>query len=223
MGGLIGSAALPILPSPLGPGGVVTIRTCRAEDRVLTDALGRRPEPLAVLPRAFGIAVWRSAMAGCRRDATPRVRGSRVKCDFQLLALPSPAQESAKRHALRYPGADSGTRPAGHGQPRHSYGGKGGGAAERLELARVQNTERSEVTSGNIQMGPDPDQVLAALKKALRDDPGVRGRPAEEVSRDLALGGYLREEPDPVLVAEMLGELGAEGWDDEATEEASPT
>ena len=82
------------------------------------------------------------------------------------------------------------------------------------------------MTSGNIRMGPDPDEVLGALQRALRDDPGVRGRSAEEVSRDLARGGYLREEPDPVLVAEMLGKLEAEGpgpGDDEATEEASPT
>ena len=83
------------------------------------------------------------------------------------------------------------------------------------------------MTSGNIRMGPDPDEVLGALQRALRDDPGVRGRSAEEVSRDLARGGYLREEPDPVLVAEMLGKLEAEGprdaEDDLSTEEASPT
>jgi hypothetical protein len=38
----------------------------------------------------------------------------------------------------------------------------------------------------------------------------VRERKAEEVSRDLAQGGYLPEEPDPVLVAEMLGLIEAE-------------
>ena len=75
-------------------------------------------------------------------------------------------------------------------------------------------------------MGPDPDQVLEALRKALRDDPEMLDRPAEEVSGDIARGGYLPEEPDPVLVAEMLGKLESEepGDDDgELTEEASPT
>ena len=82
------------------------------------------------------------------------------------------------------------------------------------------------MTSGNIRMGPDPDQVLDALRGALRDDPKLRDLPAEEVSGELARGGYLPEEPDPVLVAEMLGKLESEepGDDDgELTEEASPT
>ncbi len=82
------------------------------------------------------------------------------------------------------------------------------------------------MTSGNIRMGPDPDQVLEALRRALRDDPEVLDRPAEEVSGDLARGGYLPEEPDPVLVAEMLGKLESEepgDEDGELTEEASPT
>ena len=87
-------------------------------------------------------------------------------------------------------------------------------------------TEGSGMTSGNIRMGPDPDQVLAALKKALRDDPKMRERLAEEVSGELARGGYLDEEPDPVLVAEMMGSLDPEGpgrETDEVTEEGSPT
>jgi hypothetical protein len=66
------------------------------------------------------------------------------------------------------------------------------------------------MTSGNIQMGPDPDRILEALKGLLRDDPGARQRPVEEVSRELVRGGYLQEEPDPVLVAEMLEGLEAE-------------
>ena len=82
------------------------------------------------------------------------------------------------------------------------------------------------MTSGNIRMGPDPDRVLAALKEALRDDPKMRERPAEEVSGELVRGGYLDEEPDPVLVAEMMGSLDPEGpgrETDEVTEEANPT
>jgi hypothetical protein len=60
---------------------------------------------------------------------------------------------------------------------------------------------------GDIQLGPDPDEILEALKKAVRDDPGVRERPAEDLSRDLVRSGYLREESEPVLVAEMLGTI----------------
>jgi len=76
------------------------------------------------------------------------------------------------------------------------------------------------MTSGNIRMGPDPDAVLEALKKALRDDPTLRNRPEEELAAELARKEYLEQEPDPVLVAEMLGTLDGPS---EETEEASPT
>jgi hypothetical protein len=66
------------------------------------------------------------------------------------------------------------------------------------------------MTSGNIRLGPDPDRILEALKELLRDDPAACQRPAEEVSRELVRGAYLQEEPDPVLVAEMLEGLEAE-------------
>jgi hypothetical protein len=66
------------------------------------------------------------------------------------------------------------------------------------------------MTSGNIQLGPDPDRILEALKGLLDDDPDTRQRPAEEVSKELVRSGYLQEEPDPVLVAEMLAGLEAE-------------
>jgi hypothetical protein len=82
------------------------------------------------------------------------------------------------------------------------------------------------MTSGNIQLGPDPDRILEALKGLLRDDPEARQRPAEEVSKELVRGGYLQEEPDPVLVAEMLEGLEAEEQSlqaDEVTEEGNPT
>ncbi len=82
------------------------------------------------------------------------------------------------------------------------------------------------MTSGNIQMGPGPDSVLAALKRAVDDDPQLRERPAGEVASHLAREGYLEEEPDPVLVAEMLGALDPDesgGEPGEETEEASPT
>jgi hypothetical protein len=82
------------------------------------------------------------------------------------------------------------------------------------------------MTSGNIQLGPDPDRILEALKGFLRDDPGAYERPAEEVSEELVRGGYLQEEPDPVLVAEMLEGLEAEEDSlqaDEVSEEGDPT
>jgi hypothetical protein len=78
------------------------------------------------------------------------------------------------------------------------------------------------MTSGNIRMGPDPDQVRDALEAAVRDDPTLRERNSEQVAAELASNGYLREEPDPVLVAEMLGILDPEEPGEE-TEEASPT
>ena len=81
------------------------------------------------------------------------------------------------------------------------------------------------MTSGNIQIGPegpDPDTVQEALKKALQDDPTLSEQSAEGVAASLAQKGYLEQEPDPVLVAEVLGTLDAEGPGEE-TEEASPT
>ena len=82
------------------------------------------------------------------------------------------------------------------------------------------------MTSGNIRLGPDPDEVLEALKGALRDDPGLLERSTEEVSRSLVRDGYLKEEPDPVLVAEMLGTMDPEGPGreaDEASQEGAPS
>jgi hypothetical protein len=47
-----------------------------------------------------------------------------------------------------------------------------------------------------------------------------------EVSERLARAGYLDEQPDPMLVADMLGSLEPEGpgsETDELTEEGNPT
>jgi len=82
------------------------------------------------------------------------------------------------------------------------------------------------MTSGNIQMGPDPDRVMGALREALPDDPKMRERPAGEVAEELARGSYLDQKPDPVLVAEMLGTIDPEGpgrETDELSEEGNPT
>lgn len=59
----------------------------------------------------------------------------------------------------------------------------------------------------------------------MREDPGLRERPAEEMSRELVRGGYLDDEPDPVLVAEMAEGLEAEEGSlqpDELSEEGNP-
>ena len=68
------------------------------------------------------------------------------------------------------------------------------------------------MTSGYIPASgePGPDEILAALREAVSKDPGLRERPAEEVSSELTRGGYLHEEPSPTLVAEMLGALERE-------------
>jgi hypothetical protein len=57
---------------------------------------------------------------------------------------------------------------------------------------------------------PDSIEVLEALKRAIRDNPGVRRLPAEEVARQLLLGGYLPEEPPLPFVADALGTMEAE-------------
>jgi hypothetical protein len=82
------------------------------------------------------------------------------------------------------------------------------------------------MTSGNIRMGPDPDRVLEALRALLREDPAARRRSTEAVSKELVRGGYLHEEPDPVLVAEMLEGFEAEEDSlqaDEVSDEGEPT
>jgi hypothetical protein len=65
------------------------------------------------------------------------------------------------------------------------------------------------MTSGYIPASgePGPDKILAALEEAVQEEPGLQGRPPEEVSRDLAYRAYLEERPSPTLVAEMLEAL----------------
>ena len=68
------------------------------------------------------------------------------------------------------------------------------------------------MTSGYIPASedPGPDEILAALREAIREDADLRERGAEDVSRNLASRGYLEREPSPTLVAEMLGTLERE-------------
>ena len=73
---------------------------------------------------------------------------------------------------------------------------------------------------------PGPEEILGALREAILGDPRLTEMPAEEVARQLVLGGYLQEEPSPVLVAEMLDALDAEegGFEaNELSEEGNPT
>lgn len=55
------------------------------------------------------------------------------------------------------------------------------------------------MTSGYIPASGEPgaDEILAALKEAIREDPDLREHSAEDISHDLVHGGYLRREPSP--------------------------
>ncbi len=53
-------------------------------------------------------------------------------------------------------------------------------------------------------------EVIAALKRALEDNRHLGDAPAEEVARQLVLGGYLREEPVPSQMSDALSSLRAE-------------
>jgi hypothetical protein len=84
------------------------------------------------------------------------------------------------------------------------------------------------VSSGYIppKDEPGPEEILGALRQAISDNPRLSEMPAEEVARQLVLGGYVQEEPSPALVADMLDALDAEegGFDtDELSEEGNPT
>ena len=73
---------------------------------------------------------------------------------------------------------------------------------------------------------PSPDEILEALRQAIFENPRLTEMPAEEVARQLVLGGWLQEEPSPVLVADMLDALKAEEgrfYADELSEEGNPT
>ena len=70
-------------------------------------------------------------------------------------------------------------------------------------------TERILMTSGHIPASgePGPEEILAALQEAIREDPGLQKGPSEDVSRDLARRGYLEQVPSLTLVAELLEAL----------------
>ena len=74
---------------------------------------------------------------------------------------------------------------------------------------------------------PGFDQSLRALRVELKENPQLREMPAEEVARQLALGGHLEGESAPSLVSEALEGLEAEERsfqnDELSSEEANPT
>jgi hypothetical protein len=90
----------------------------------------------------------------------------------------------------------------------------------------------SGYTPGSMPEKGEPgfDQILRALREELKENPQLKEMPAEEVARQLVLGGHLEGEPAPPLVAEALRAL--EGLEAEeqslqpeelSSEEANPT
>jgi polyhydroxyalkanoate synthesis regulator phasin len=65
------------------------------------------------------------------------------------------------------------------------------------------------MTSGGMPMRPGLDAIYEALRRAIRDDPQLLERKAEQVSKELVRGGYLHDEPAVALVAEVLSDVEA--------------
>ena len=57
---------------------------------------------------------------------------------------------------------------------------------------------------------PGFQEVLEAIKRALEDNRQIVELPAEEVARQLVLGGYVEGEPTVSRVADALASLEAE-------------
>ena len=57
---------------------------------------------------------------------------------------------------------------------------------------------------------PGFQEVLEAIKRALEDDRHLSDSPADEVARQLVLGGYVEGEPTVSRVADALASLEAE-------------
>ena len=57
---------------------------------------------------------------------------------------------------------------------------------------------------------PGFQEVLEAIKRALEDDRQIVELPAEEVARQLMLGGYVEGEPTVFRVTDALATLEAE-------------
>jgi hypothetical protein len=87
----------------------------------------------------------------------------------------------------------------------------------------------SGYTPGSMPQKDQPgfEQILRALRKGLDENPRLKEMTAEEVARELLLGGHLEGEPPPPLVAEALEGLEAEEQslqnDELSSEDADPT
>ena len=57
---------------------------------------------------------------------------------------------------------------------------------------------------------PGFQEVLEAIKRALKYDRHLADSPADEVARQLVLGGYVEDEPTVHQVADALASLRAE-------------
>lgn len=57
---------------------------------------------------------------------------------------------------------------------------------------------------------PGFQEVLEAIKRALEDDRHIADYPADEVARQLVLGGYVEGEPTVSRVVDALSTLEAE-------------
>ena len=70
----------------------------------------------------------------------------------------------------------------------------------------------SGYTPGSMPQKDQPgfDQILRALREGLNENSRLKEMPAEEVARQLAVGGHLEAKPPPPLVAEALEGLEAE-------------
>lgn len=55
------------------------------------------------------------------------------------------------------------------------------------------------------------EEVLMALREASRHNPRLVRQPPQEVAHQLALGGYLQDEPSREQVAEMMLQFELEG------------
>lgn len=60
-----------------------------------------------------------------------------------------------------------------------------------------------------MPMRPGLEAIYEALRRAIRDDPKLLERQAEEVSKELVRSGYLHDEPAVALVAEVLSDVEA--------------
>ena len=58
---------------------------------------------------------------------------------------------------------------------------------------------------------PFPREILQALQKALHDNPSLKRASAEELAKQLSVGGYLKAKASPPLVADMLRIMKAGG------------